>query len=303
VSGDSTSQPAVSVVVATYNMAQYVALAVRAILAQTYTDLEVVVIDDGSTDKTAEVMEVFRGEPRVRYLPQPNRGQPRAKNAGIEAARGRYIAFCDADDMWVPEKLARQLPYFEASERVGVVYSLSETIDPEGTRTGEISGDAPGSNVLATLFVKNIVPFGTAVVRRDVLDAVGAFDNSLPMGIDWGLWLRIATRWEFAFVREPLYLYRVWPGQMSKNWRRRYEHCFRIMEKFLRNYPSSLAPEVVRRAYADSYLGRGLCASLIEGQHGAAVSDYVRAICADPGYWPAWRELLKVPLSRRLYVK
>src|SRR5687767_7749573 len=110
--------PAVSVVIAAYNMAQYVDEAVTSVLAQTFEDLEVVVIDDGSKDNIADVMRAFDSDSRVRFISQENRGQPRAKNAGIRAAKGEFIAFCDADDVWDPRKLERQMPAFE-SPKVG----------------------------------------------------------------------------------------------------------------------------------------------------------------------------------------
>jgi glycosyltransferase involved in cell wall biosynthesis len=291
--------PTVSVVVAAYNMARYVADAVRSVLAQTYTDLEVIVIDDGSTDGTADVMKVFEGDPRVKYVRQANLGQPRAKNAGILAARGRFIAFCDADDLWVPNKLERQLPRFDADPKVGVVYCRTAMITAEGERNGEFSPDAPSGDILRTLFVKNVVPFGTAVVRREVLDTLGRFDESLAMGIDWDLWLRVSTRWHFEFVPESLYLYRVWGGQMSRNWKGRYEHVFRIMQKFLDDYPGVLPKAVVRRAYADSYLGRGICAMLIGSAPDDARHDFIRAIRVEPWFWSAWRELIKLVVFRR----
>lgn len=295
---NNADAPAVSVVVAAYNMGQYIDAAVRSVLDQTFTDLEVIVIDDGSSDDTPAVMGGFDADPRVTYVRQQNAGQPRAKNAGVRAARGRFIAFCDADDMWVRSKLEKQIHRFQINQQAGVVYSQVATIDPAGDRTGEISGDGPSGTVLNELFVKNFVPFGTSVVRREVFDSIGMFDESLAMGIDWDLWLRAAVRWQFDFVDEPLYLYRVWPGQMSRNWKGRYEHCFRIMENFLRIHPDLVPRRIIRRAYADSYVGRGICHVLLGGDRACARSDYLTALRHDPTFLAAWLELIKLPLRR-----
>ncbi len=295
---DRSAIPVVSVVVAAYNMGQYIEVAVRSVLDQTFSDLEVIVVDDGSTDGTPDVMCAFEQESRVRYIRQANAGQPRAKNAGVKAARGRFIAFCDADDVWVVDKLSKQLRIFDADDRIGVVYSQVATIDPDGNRTGEITGDGPSGSVLNELFVKNFVPFGTSVVRREVIDEIGMFDETLAMGIDWDLWLRAAVRWRFHFMREPLYLYRVWPGQMSRNWKGRYEHCFRIMQNFLKQHPDLVDRRVVRRAYADSYVGRGICHWLLAGDRRSARADYLTALRHDPTFLSAWFELLKLPLRR-----
>jgi glycosyltransferase involved in cell wall biosynthesis len=294
---DARPPPAVSVVIAAYNMAQYVESAVSSVLAQTYADLEIVVIDDGSTDNIAVVMRAFADDPRVRFLPQSNQGQPKAKNAGIKAARGRFIAFCDADDLWEPRKLELQLPRFE-DPAVGVVYSATATIDRAGSKTGEISGSGPSGYVLPQLFVKNFVPFGTTVVRRSVIDDCGMFDESFAMGIDWDLWLRVARDWQFAFVDEPLYLYRVWPGQMSKNWKGRYEHSFRIMRKFIEKYPQALPRRVIRRAYADSYVQQGICYAILEKDRRRALGEFWRGARTDPFFWMAWKEMGKLFVRR-----
>ena len=291
--------PEVSVVVAAYNMGRYVEAAVQSVLEQSMSDLEVIVVDDGSTDDTAVVVESFVDNPRVHLIRQENAGQPRAKNAGLRKARGRFIAFCDADDLWVRDKLEKQLPIFGSDPQVGVVYSQVATIDPESRRTGEIIGDGPSGDVLSELFVENFVPFGSAVVRREVLDTLGLFDEDLAMGIDWDLWLRVAVHWKFSFVREPLYLYRVWPGQMSRNWRGRYEHAFRIMQKFQKNNPGLLSRQVIRRAYADSHVERGICCVMLEGLKREAASNYLSAIRTDPIFLRAWRELVKLGLPFR----
>jgi glycosyltransferase involved in cell wall biosynthesis len=285
--------PSVSVVIAAYNMAQYVEQAVRSVLAQTCEDLEVIVVDDGSTDGTAQVMDAFAGDHRVRLVRQQNLGQPKAKNAGIRAARGAFIAFCDADDLWDPRKLERQMPAF-ADPDVGVVYSRTMMIDGAGRQTGETSGDGPSGYVLPQLFVRNFVPFGTAVVRRSILDACGMFDESLAMGIDWDLWLRVARTWKFVLVAEPLYLYRVWPGQMSKNWKGRYEHSFRIMRKFIAAYPDALPRKVIRRGYADSYVQLGICYAMLAKDRRSALAKFWQGACADPLFWMAWKEMGKL---------
>src|SRR5690554_2288672 len=105
------SQPLVSVVIATYNMGQYLPGAVKSVLNQSWKNLEVVVVDDGSTDETQEVMEgLAKTDPRIVFIKTPNQGQPKAKNTGIRAARGNFIAFCDADDQWRKDKLELQMP-------------------------------------------------------------------------------------------------------------------------------------------------------------------------------------------------
>ena len=126
-------KPLVSVVIATYNMGQYLADAIRSVLDQTRPNLELLVIDDGSTDNTRDVVAGFEADARLRYRRQPNSGQARAKNVGIALARGRFIAFCDADDLWTTDKLERQLHAFDDAGRVAVVYGRNRKIAADGS--------------------------------------------------------------------------------------------------------------------------------------------------------------------------
>jgi glycosyltransferase involved in cell wall biosynthesis len=296
-------KPLVSVVIATYNMASYLPLAVRSVLAQTYENIELLIIDDGSTDGTRKAVKPFLDDPRVKYRVQENKGQAAAKNHGIRESRGEFVAFCDADDMWTPEKLEWQLPHFDGAERVGVVYGRVAVIVDD---SGEIRPDGPrecySGRVTAQLFRNNFVPFGTAIVRRQCLEEMGVFDERYRMGIDWELWLRISTRYEFRFVDAVVYLYRIWPGQMSGNWRGRYEYCFRIMQDFLTSYSGILSKEAIAEAWADTYANRGRIRSY-HGEHIQALMDIVHAINHLPTYWPTWRLIGRVLLNACGYRK
>lgn len=293
------SQPLVSVVIATYNMAQYLAAAVDSVLQQTVTDLDVYVIDDGSTDNTGEVMARYASEPRVHYHRQANAGQTSAKNAGIRMSRGQFVAFCDADDLWLSHKLARQLPLFEASPSVGVVYSRRQRISADGQLLEELDAETCYSGRITTqLFRTNFIPFGTAVVRRKCFEELGgAFDEGYRMGIDWDLWLRISTRYEFGFVDAVTYLYRVWPGQMSNNWRGRYDAAFRIMAKFLAEHPAALPKPTVDEAYAHSYTERARHRSSLDGEHWQGLRDICTALRYRTLYLPAWKLIMRIAAS------
>lgn len=290
-----SAAPQVSVIIATYNMAQFLGEAIESVLQQTVRDLEVIVVDDGSTDATGEVMARYSSDPRVRYHRQSNAGQTRAKNAGIALAKGRLIAFCDADDLWTPTKLERQLPLFDAEGKVAVVYGKNRRISLSGEPMGaESEGDFRSGKVTEALFQYNFISFGTAVVRRSCLDEFGGFNEVYRMGIDWDLWLRISTRYEIAFLDEVVYLYRVWPGQMSNNWRGRYEHAFRIMQSFLEKYPNAVDRRIVQRAYAHSYTERARLRATIDAQYREAFGDAFTALRYAPTFLPAWKIFLRV---------
>src|SRR5437867_1708261 len=121
--------PKVSIVIPTYNYGRYVVEAVESVLNQSFQDREVIVVDDGSTDDTRERLERFRG--RIRYIYQRNKGLPAARNTGIRAARGAYVAFLDSDDLWLPEKLALQVPILDTRQQVGMVYTDAHLFDDQ----------------------------------------------------------------------------------------------------------------------------------------------------------------------------
>lgn len=291
-------QPLVSVVIATYNMGQYLPLAIDSVLAQTWSNLEVIVVDDGSKDDTAEHMERYEADPRVRYFPTENQGQPKAKNKGLEESRGDFIAFCDADDLWEPFKLNVQIPHFK-NQNVGVVYSEVSYIDQNGDPVDkEIPYERFSGEVTDKLVIKNFVPFGTAIFRRSCMDDLGRFDESLPMGIDWDLWLRYSMQWHFQYVPETTYIYRIWPGQMSKNYRGRYENAFIILEKFLEANPDSLPSAIKAKAWADMYVGRGMSLAKSENLFVQPLKDVLTGLRYNWLFLPGWKGLVKLLVRR-----
>lgn len=290
----SNTLPTVSVVIASYNMGKYVCEAVDSVLDQPMQDLEVIVVDDGSKDDTLEVLKKYEHDPRVRVIATPNQGQPKAKNTGVRASRGRFIAFCDADDYWLPNKLPLQLPRFHSNPKVGVVYSPITQLHADGSLHAQPGREFFRGDVLARMFVRNIVPFGTAVIRRECLEQVGDFDESIPMGIDWELWLRIAPHWQFDYVEESTYIYRIWDGQMSKNWRGRYDNALKIMTKFLDAHPDRLSRHVVAIGYADTYTNLAT-EYLRHSMIGDCFQQLGQALRWRVTYWQAWRLLLGMP--------
>lgn len=293
------NDPEVSAIIATYNMGQFLDNAIQSVLSQSCPNLELLVIDDGSTDNTREVVASFETDSRLRYYWQPNSGQTRAKNVGINLSRGRFIAFCDADDQWTTDKIQLQLPAFNGSEQIAVVYSRSHKIDTDGLLivNGENLRSFPSGKVTQQLFIENFVCFGTAMIRRNCLFDTGVFDETLRMGIDWDLWLRLSTKYEFCYVDAVTYLYRVWPGQMSRNWRGRYENCFNIMQDFLEKYPGFVSKKTISEAWAHTYTSRGRIRSYQSGEHFRAMIDIIKATHHLPSYWPAWRLIGRILLN------
>jgi glycosyltransferase involved in cell wall biosynthesis len=286
-----TNTPRVSVVTATYNMGHYVVQAVESVLSQDYPDLEIIVVDDGSDDDTQDRLARFADDPRVTVLHQENRGQTVAKNRGLAAATGEYIGFCDADNMWRPGKLTRQVQVLKSDPTVGVVYGDIALIDEDGRPKPGPRTPRYGGRITAKLLVDNFVTFNTTLVPRRVIDAVGGFDEDLRMAIDYDLWLRISLDHEFVYLDEPLVDYRIWGGQMSHRTGERMDNFFRLLTKFLAANPHAVTAAEARRAWAHSYTTRGIWLARV-GRKREAWADYWRAITKRPHDKRLWKAML-----------
>lgn len=294
----TTSQPLVSVVIATYNMGQYISQAVESILEQTWENLEVIVVDDGSTDQTPDVMLKYQDHPQVTYIKNENQGQPKAKNCGIKNTKGDFIAFCDADDFWESKKLEVQMPLF-ANPKVGVVYSEVSFIDEHNHRYVKEEHEVRYSGKITNqMLIENFVPFGTSVIRRQCIEQNGIFDEEFRMGIDWDLWLRYSLDWEFIYAPEKTYVYRVWSGQMSNNYRGRYDHAKRILTKFVKLYGKQLNPAFVKKAWADMYVREAAVYARHEKLFLMPLKNIIRGIALAPLKLYVWKALIKLLIGR-----
>ncbi len=207
----------VSVIIPAYNAARYLAQAVDSVLAQTHQELDLIVIDDGSTDETQQVLSRYASS--LRYFYQPNQGVAVARNRGIAECHGDYVAFLDADDTWRPQKLQRQLDALLHGRGPEVCYCARELVD-EQLQTLTVTQTARRASALEDLLLMggNFVGGPSAVmVRRDLLQRVGGFDRDMSQCADWDMWIRLAMLSEFIYVDEPLTTYRQHDANMSRD--------------------------------------------------------------------------------------
>ena len=199
----------VSVVIPTYNLAALLPGAVESVRAQGWPELEIIVVDDGSTDGTPEVLEgLAREHANLRWFRQENAGAAAARNRGIEEARGRWVAFLDADDLWMPGKLAAQ---FEAlAARPSASFSYTDVrVRREDGEEGDLVYGTERQPLIVQLLAANLFATPTVLARRDCFREVGLFDASLRTGEDWDMWLRLAAHFENVRVGRSLTLCRV----------------------------------------------------------------------------------------------
>ena len=204
----SLPRPAVTVIIPTYNRAPLLVRAIQSVLAQDWTDFEVLVVDDASTDDTTFAIERI-GDPRIRLIRQDrNQGVAAARNRGMREARGRFIAFLDSDDEWLPTKLSRQLECFEAAgEDVGLIYTGVESVHGDGRR--QVACSRARGDVYRAMLEANLIHGGgsNVMIRREVIAAAGFFDEHLAAIEDYDYWLRVTRFFRVDVVAEPLIRY------------------------------------------------------------------------------------------------
>ncbi|SCZ55968.1 glycosyltransferase family 2 protein [Thiohalomonas denitrificans] len=295
-------EPTVSVLIPTHNMGKHIATAISSALEQTYPVAEIIVVDDGSTDDTRQVMEQFREDGRVKYFQRDHMGQGKARNLTLELATGEFVAFLDADDLWTKDKLERQMPAFSADQEVGVVYSDVVVMDENASVQYFPKVKRYSGRITQPLFSGNFIPMSSAVARRRALDAAGGFSESLNMGLDYDLWLRVSVVWKFIHVPGPLLLWRSWGGQTcSHNFRGRHDSDAIIRKRFVQEFPGVVSKERIRQTEALSYLRRGINYLSLEGDRAAAALDFVKAIRFEPALVGAWKGLVKCILPQGFY--
>lgn len=212
-------RPLVSVLMPTYNQAAFLPESIESVIAQTYPNWELVVVDDGSTDATPDVLAGFAArDPRVKPSRQPNGGVARTLNAALDRAVGDYICWLSSDDLWVPEKLERQLAVFARDPDLALAYSEYEVIDEHGQFLRNIPGlQFHGDEALFQLIRQNYINGCTVMIPRRVFDEVGPFDPDLKYAQDYDMWLRIAVGRRIRLTPGSLVKMRVHAGQMSQD--------------------------------------------------------------------------------------
>jgi glycosyltransferase involved in cell wall biosynthesis len=273
--------PLVSTVIPAYNSGTTIALAIRSALEQTYPHQEIIVVDDGSSDNTKQVVQGFGG--RVAFITQRHGGPAAARNNGIQTARGEYIAFLDADDAWRPEKLDRQLALFLADPGIGAVTCGACYVD-NTLRILDVKRCVPGRvALLDVLRFRNLPAFLSGlVVRRSCLDQIGPFDSTVDTREDWDLAIRAARFCNLTTLAEPLVLYRIHPGNRSRDVDGNIAGGLAILGRLFRD-PATPRPIVAakRRIYGAFYLM--VAGSYFRtGRLGRCIRWSARSLIADP---------------------
>ncbi len=237
--------PLVSVIIPAYNADKFITKALDSVFAQTYRPIEIIVIDDGSTDETVELVKNYKKNNLVPMayankeitqincadinlicLYQENRGPSKARNTGIKAAKGEYIALLDADDLWTPAKLEKQMKYMITHPEISLVFGDMMVFEKERDlkesalkRNGQPECDEKGMvlNAFNKLLERNYISTGTVLLKKDCFKSLGYFDESIKYAEDYDLWLRISLMFEIGYIPEIFRLKRIHDSNISKN--------------------------------------------------------------------------------------
>jgi GT2 family glycosyltransferase len=300
--------PTVSVLLPTYDRAYYLEGSVRSVLDQEYADLELIVIDDGSTDGTAALLAGI-DDPRLRVLRRSHAGISAALNAGLGTARGRYIARNDSDDLWHPALLATLLPVLERAPHLGFAYACSALVDADGAPKSETRGMPPRhpADGFRSLLYSDCSVAVTTIYRRRCLDEVGGWDPASDVAEDWDLALRVARHHPFRFVDRILAMIREHPGNATHLRAAGFEHRLAARRGVLdKVFAATDLPPAARRmrplAYRNLHVGEAM-QWLARGDRGQAVAAFRRALGSGGSRWAtagriAWTTTLWFGVAR-----
>ena len=300
--------PRVSVIIPSYNCARYLGRAIDSACEQTYKDYEIVLVDDGSTDDTKDVAMHY-GK-KVTYLYQQNQGLSAARNQGISKASGELLAYLDADDMWYPEKLERQVAFLDAHQECGIVHSEMSIINEQDEVLHvrfyeETQRSVPQGYCMQQLLMRCHIQPVTVVERRNVFDLVGGFDNRILVAQDYLHWIMIAAEGQaVGYLAEPLGKYRWRTGSLIGNRPRLLEDYVRICDILLHEKPIAArhGEECADILRARSYKVQRELAYLdrIEGRNESARRRLASLIKKRPSQFELYVDLLKAYLPASL---
>ena len=288
------STPTVSVVIPAYNADAYIAETIQSALDQTYRDLEVIVVDDGSSDETMARVSAF-GE-RVRLHQQRNGGVARARNTGVSLARGEWIAFLDADDLWLPTKIERQLAMAASAMTFTDRYNIGDR--GELPEVQSVCQPMAGGDIFEALLRRgNFITTTSVLIRRALFNELGGFSVTFNGTEDWDLWLRVAAEHDIAFCPEPLVRYRFHAAGISRNFARMNRERLEVIGRALASRRGkALGAWTKRRIWAQTWATNGFD-SRRGGARSQALADYARAAAAWPLDVRVYKEAVKVCLN------
>jgi len=232
----------ISIITPTYNREAFLPAAIESVLAQSYKEFELIIVDDGSTDNSRELINAYADkDPRVKYLYQENQRQSVARNYALSIAKGDFICFLDSDNYWPHDKLEKSLKAFEQHPEADIVYGDCITIDEQGNELHRNNMRRYSGSIAALLLKDNFVSMNTTMTRRKCFNEMGGMSGKRRVADDYDLWLKFSARYRFQYIPEFLAYYRVMENQISSNKKLRFETNEKIILDFLAAFPDAVS--------------------------------------------------------------
>jgi glycosyltransferase involved in cell wall biosynthesis len=286
------NQALVSVVMPAFNCERYIAECIDSVLEQTYQDFEIIIVDDGSTDDTVKIISQYKND-RIRLFNQSNSGSGSARNYGVKQASGEWVAFIDADDIWLPDKLHKQLEHCSKLAWSHTDLYFHGSVYPRHTKATEFTSKHSGF-ILNKLLVENFIGTSSVVIKKEIFQEFGGFNTELRALQDWDLWLRIAEKYQVCYIDQPLVYYRVHSSSVSRNVRKTLPYHISLIDRaFSQNGPGSQLPEFKNEALSRSCQ---ICSQIAEQEQDYLFSCYcaARSLLYRPQDASTYSRLIKI---------
>jgi len=272
----------------TYNRANYITYAIDSVLSQSYPNFELLVVDDGSTDNTKDIVTPYLEDPRVHYIYKENGGQSSGRNLGFKNSKGDYICFLDSDNVWFNNKLETCIEAAAKNPDYGVIYGNVLTIDEKGHVISKVSRDRHSGWITAQLLKDNFVTINTATIKRECYENMGGLDESFLRAPDYEFWLRLSTQYKFLYIPEHMAQYRIMKDQISTDKDGRFKANKEILDHFLELHPESVS-NLQKRIGLSYYYNRKARYESSKRRPAMAIRDWANAVFYYPLSRAAWR--------------
>lgn len=293
-------KPLVSVIIPTWNRVEYLFEALNSVFQQSYPHIEIIVVDDGSTDDTKARLEPLINKGKIRYFYQENQGQSAARNLAISKMKGAYACFLDSDDHWFPHKVEAQVELMKTDSNIAICYGDMNLIDSKGHFVSHWRMPHYSGYVMKQLLLNNFISMPTVMIKADALVEQGGFDEQIRFAPDYDLWLRISPSCQIIYLDSILAEYRVMDEQLSSDKAARMSSNKKVMQSFIEQHKEELPPAFIRHVWNTFYC-RWTRVFALKGEFNKSLLLFLKAFYYKPFALQTWRAFVRVCIRQRVY--
>lgn len=284
--------PLVSIIVPTFNRVDFIGEAIDSVFAQDYSNWELIIVDDGSTDDTKSQLSDYLKDPRVWYFYQENQGQSVARNKALEHANGELICFLDSDNRWLSHKLTSSIKVLEQNSDADILYADINSINEQGEVIEKSTMEHYSGRIAELLLKDNFVTMNTSMVKKHCFDEMGGFFKGRKAGDDYELWLKLAVKYTFIYLPDVVADYRIMDDQISSDKTRRFKSNEETILSVCNDYGHMMNKSKMKHGISFFYVRRGRWYSS-EGKYLLMWKDFLIALKYDPFWQGPYRLLIR----------